>query len=139
MSGQVVIWDDAKQKAVITLEFRTQVYRVRLSRSRIVVALQNSIHIYAFSSPPQKLSVYETTNNFLGLCCLGDKLIAFPGPRPGQVQMVEIDTGNISIIPAHSTALRAMEISPDGEVLATASETVRERASVRIPTESPPA
>lgn len=48
--------------------------------------------------------------------------MAFPGRTPGQVQIVEINTGNVSIIPAHSTALRALELSPDGEILATASE-----------------
>ena len=32
-------------------------------------------------------------------------------------------TGNVSIIPAHSSPLRALQLSPDGEVLATASET----------------
>ena len=93
-----------------------------LSRSRIVVALHNSVHVYAFGIPPERLSVYETANNPLGLCCLGSKIVAFPGRTPGQVQMIEIATGNISIIPAHSSPLRAMEISPDGEVLATASE-----------------
>ena len=120
----MVIWDDAKQKAVITLEFRSPVNRVCLSRSRIVVALHNSVHLYAFSSPPEKLSVFETANNPLGLCCLGSRIVAFPGRTPGQVQMVEISTGNISIIPAHGSPLRAMEVSPDGEVLATASEMV---------------
>lgn len=121
---QLVIWDDAKQKAVITLEFRTSVLGVRLSKSRIVVALLNSIHIFAFSNPPQKLSVFETSDNPMGLACLGSKLIAFPGRSPGQVQLVELETGNVSIIPAHSTPLRAMDLSPDGEVLATASEAV---------------
>lgn len=120
----MIIWDDAKQKAVITLEFRSPVNRVCLSRSRIVVALHNSVHLYAFSSPPEKLSVFETANNPFGLCCLGSKIVAFPGRTPGQVQMVEISTGNISIIPAHGSPLRAMEVSPDGEVLATASEMV---------------
>ena len=100
-------------------------YRVRLSRSRIVVALQNSVHIYAFSSPPEKLSVFETADNFFGLCCLSSKRIVFPGRTPGQVQMVETDTGNVSIIPAHVAPLRALELSADGETLATASETVR--------------
>ena len=79
--------------------------------------------MYAFSSPPEKLSVFETADNAAGLCCLGSKVIAFPGRTPGQVQMVEIATGNVSIIPAHGTPLRAMEMSPDGEILATASET----------------
>lgn len=60
----------------------------------------------------------------MGLACLGSKLIAFPGRSPGQVQLVELETGNVSIIPAHSTPLRAMALSPDGEVLATASEAV---------------
>ncbi|GFF48877.1 putative phosphatidylinositol 3,5-bisphosphate-binding protein [Aspergillus udagawae] len=120
--NKLVIWDDAKQKAVITLEFRTSVLGVRLSKSRIVVALLNSIHIFAFSNPPQKLSVFETTDNPIGLACLGQKLLAFPGRSPGQVQIVELETGNVSIIPAHSTPLRAMALSPDGEVLATASE-----------------
>lgn len=120
---QVIIWDDAKQKAAITLEFRSPVQRVRISRTHIVVALLNSVHIYAFSSPPEKLSSFETADNSLGLCCLGSKLIAFPGRTPGQVQMVEINTGNVSIIPAHSTPLRALELSLDGEILATGSET----------------
>lgn len=120
---QVIIWDDAKQKAVITLEFRSPVERVKLSRTRIVVALLNSVHMYAFSSPPEKLSVFETADNHLGLCCLGSKIVAFPGRTPGQVQMVEIETGNVSIIPAHGSPLRALDLSPDGEILATASET----------------
>lgn len=97
---------------------------MRLSRSRIVVALQNSVHIYAFASPPEKLLVFETADNPLGLCCLGSKIVAFPGRTPGQVQMVEIGTGNVSIIPAHGSPLRAMDLSPDGETLATASEVV---------------
>ncbi|KAI3080561.1 hypothetical protein CBS147353_3453 [Aspergillus niger] len=120
--NKLVIWDDARQKAVITLEFRTSVLGVRLSKSRIVVALLNSIHIFAFSNPPQKLSSFETTDNPLGLACLGQEVLAFPGRSPGQVQLVELETGNVSIIPAHSTPLRAMTLSPDGEVLATASE-----------------
>ncbi|ERF76316.1 hypothetical protein EPUS_04174 [Endocarpon pusillum Z07020] len=120
--NKVVIWDDAKQKAVITLDFSTAVLRVRLSKSRIIVILQNSVHVYAFSSPPSKLSVFETADNPLGLCCLGSKLLAFPGRSHGQVQLVEIDSGNVTIIPAHSTPLRAMDLSPDGQLLATASE-----------------
>ena len=122
---QVIIWDDIKHKAVLNLEFRSPVYSVRLSRtpqSRIVVALQNSVHIYAFSVPPEKLSVFETADNPLGLCCLGPTVVAFPGRTPGQVQTVELGTGNVSIIPAHGTPLRAMVLSTDGALLVTASE-----------------
>ncbi len=119
-----MIWDDAKQKVAITLEFRTTVRRVRLTKTRIVVVLQNSVHVYIFSSPPEKVSTFETADNPLGLCCLTSKLLAFPGRTPGQVQLVETATGNVTIAPAHASALRAIVISPDGELMATASETV---------------
>lgn len=126
----MIIWDDAKQKAVITLEFRTAVRRVRLTRQRIVVVLQNSVHVYVFSSPPEKVSISETADNPLGLCCLSSQLLAFPGRTPGQVHLVELETGGVRIIPAHTSPLRAIEISPDGEIMATASETVRRVQSI---------
>lgn len=73
--------------------------------------------------PPKKLAVFETAKNPLGLCCLGTKILAFPGRTPGQVQVVQIESENVSIIPAHGSPLRAIELSPDGEILATASVT----------------
>lgn len=92
-----------------------------------MVALQNSIRVYKFQSPPELESVFETADNPLGICCLTPKSLAFPGRTPGQVQLVELSTSNVSIIPAHGSALRAIDISRDGEVLATASETVRKQ------------
>lgn len=68
--------------------------------------------------------VFETADNLPGLCCLGSKVVAFPGQTPGKVQIVELNTGNVSIIPAHDTPLRALDLSPSGEILATASEKV---------------
>ncbi|KAI9820058.1 MAG: Phosphatidylinositol 3,5-bisphosphate-binding protein [Phylliscum demangeonii] len=121
--NKVVVWDDSKQRVAITLEFRTQVHRVRLSRSRIVVVLQNSVHLYTFQSPPQKISVFETADNPQGLCCLGLRTLVFPGRTAGQLQLVELERGNVSIVPAHASPLRALELSPGGELLATASET----------------
>jgi WD40 repeat protein len=102
----------------------TPVRGVQLSKERIVVVLQNSVRVYKFAKPPSLLSAYETANNPWGLCCLSSKRIAFPGRTAGHVQLVEIATSNVSIIPAHSSAVKAIQLSPDGELLATASETV---------------
>ena len=120
----MIIWNDAKQKAVIQIPVLTTVRGVRLSRSHIVVALQNSVRVYNFKSSPDLWAVFETADNPRGLCCLTAKTLAFPGRTAGQVQLVELATGNVSIIPAHGSSLRALDISQDGEVLATASETV---------------
>ncbi|KIW96907.1 uncharacterized protein Z519_02298 [Cladophialophora bantiana CBS 173.52] len=120
---KVMIWDDAKQKVAITLEQKTAVLRVRLTKSWIAIAIQNSINLYKFSSPPERTAIFETADNPLGLCCLGSRIVAFPGRSPGKVQLVELGSGNVSIIPAHTSALRAMDLSRDGQLLATASET----------------
>jgi hypothetical protein len=87
-----------------------------------VVALQNNVYIYEFVKPGKLISRFETADNEHGLCALSQKVLAFVGRTPGQVQTVEANTGNVSIIPAHGTALRALEISTDGSILATASE-----------------
>lgn len=121
--NKVVIWDDAKQKVAITLPIFSIVRGVRFSRAHIAVALQNSIHVYNFKTKPDLWHAFETADNPLGLCCLTPKILAFPGRTLGQLQLVELATGNVSIIPAHTSPLRAIDISRDGEVLATASET----------------
>ncbi|CZS98018.1 hypothetical protein WAI453_011863 [Rhynchosporium graminicola] len=121
--NKAIIWDDAKQQVAIQIPVTTAVRGVRLSRTHIVVALQNSVRVYKFKSPAELWSVFETADNPLGLCCLTATSLAFPGRTSGQVQLVELSTGNVSIIPAHSSALRAIDISHDGEILATASET----------------
>ena len=118
-----MIWDDAKQKVAITLEQKTAVLRVRLTKSWIAIAIHNSIQLYKFSSPPERTAIFETADNPLGICCLGNNIVSFPGRSPGKVQLVELASGNVSIIPAHTSALRAMDLSSDGQMLATASET----------------
>ena len=70
--------------------------------------------------------MFDTADNPFGLVCLGKKHIAFPGRSPGQVQLVELETSNVSIIPAHTAPLRVMSLSDDGSMLVTASQTVME-------------
>ncbi|KAF7547630.1 hypothetical protein G7046_g8949 [Stylonectria norvegica] len=120
---QAIIWDDMKGKAALEITALTAVRGVQLGRERIAVVLQNSVRVYSFAKPPDLIYVYETADNMQGLCCLSDKKLAFPGRTAGQIQVVELATGSVSIIPAHSSALRAMQFSPDGELLASASET----------------
>jgi hypothetical protein len=121
---QTILWDDAKVRVAMEISTLTAVRGVQLGKDRIIVVLQNSVRFYSFSKPPNLLAAYETADNLQGLCCLSDKLVAFPGRTSGQVQLVQIASGNVSIIPAHSSALKALQISPDGDLLATASDTV---------------
>lgn len=118
-----MLWDDMKGKVALEIAALSSVRGVQLGREHIAVVLQNSVRVYSFAKPPKLLHVYETADNFAGLCCMSDKRLAFPGRTVGQIQVVELGSGNVSIIPAHSSALKAIQLSPDGELLASASET----------------
>ncbi|KAK3937608.1 SVP1-like protein 2 [Diplogelasinospora grovesii] len=122
-TNKFILWDDSKSKIALEISALTPVRGIQLSKERIVIVLQNSVRIYSFAKPPNLLAAYETANNPWGACCLSQKIIAFPGRSTGQIQLVELATGNVSIIPAHSSALRVIHLSSDGELLATASET----------------
>ncbi|KAJ4150492.1 hypothetical protein LMH87_011240 [Akanthomyces muscarius] len=121
--NKAIIWDDMKGKAALEIAALSSVRGVQLGRERIAVVLQSSVRVYSFAKPPSLLHVYETSDNLSGLCCMSEKRLAFPGRTDGQIQLVELATGNVSIIPAHSSALKAIQLSPDGELLASASET----------------
>ncbi|KAK7985864.1 Phosphatidylinositol 3-5-bisphosphate-binding protein [Apiospora saccharicola] len=120
--NKVIIWDDSKGKVALEITTLTAVRGVQISKSRVVVVLQNSVRVYAFEKQPKPLAKYETADNLQGLCALSDRWLVFPGQTPGQVQVVELATDNVSIIPAHTSRLQALQLSADGELLATASE-----------------
>ncbi|TQS35443.1 hypothetical protein Golomagni_04136 [Golovinomyces magnicellulatus] len=121
--NKVIVWDDAKHKIALRISNPTNVLGIRMSKKHIIVILQNSVHTYKFHNPPELWHTFETTDNFLGLCCLESNILAFPGRTIGQVQLVELDTGNVKILLAHGSPLRALGLSLNGQILATASET----------------
>ena len=123
-SNKVIIWDGSKNKVALEISTLTSVRGVQLSKTRVVVVLQNSVRVYAFEKQPKPLAVYETADNQSGLCCLTDKYLVFPGRTAGQVQVVHLANDSVTIIPAHNSSLRAIQLSIDGELLATASEKV---------------
>ncbi|KAK4161268.1 WD40-repeat-containing domain protein [Cladorrhinum sp. PSN259] len=121
--GKLVIWDDAKNKVALEVSALTGVRGAQLSKERIVLVLQNSVRLFPFSKPPTLLHAFETANNVNGICSMSARRVAFPGRTAGHVQVVELATNSVSIIPAHSSPVRAIQFSPDGELLATASDT----------------
>jgi hypothetical protein len=119
---KVQIWNDQNKVVTTALEFKTPVQRVRISTTHLIVAQQNKVGIYKMKVPPEKLAEYETANNPYGLCALGKSIVAFPGSNIGQVKLFDLNTGNVSIIPAHDGPLRALALSKNNDMVATASE-----------------
>ncbi|KAK5195990.1 Phosphatidylinositol 3,5-bisphosphate-binding protein, partial [Cryomyces antarcticus] len=80
---------------------------------------------------PEKFNT--VLDNVYGLCCLSRHLLVIPSRTKGQVQLIKLkgrkEGRTISIVRAHDGPLRALELSRDGTLLATASTKV---GSVKI-------
>lgn len=119
---EVQIMNDKTNKVTTSLEFRTPIQRVRISQSHLVVVQLNKVAIYTMAVPPVKVAEYETANNPYGLCEMGKGIVAFPGITLGQVKLFHLKDQVPSIINAHESPLRAIGISRDDNMVATASE-----------------
>lgn len=120
--NKVQIYNDASSAITASLELSASVQRVRLSQTHLIVVLLHSVRIYKMALPPTKIAEYETAPNPLGLCTLGRSIVAFPGLTTGQLKIYHLSTGNVSIIPASTSALRCIALSADESRIATASE-----------------
>lgn len=87
------------------------------------MALQNHVQVYSLSQR-RLLHEYVTADN-PGILCVSASHLAFPGPVAGQIQMVEIESGKVSMTLGHDAPLRILSFSQDSELLASASEKVR--------------
>jgi hypothetical protein len=111
------------------IDFNISPLRACLTRSRYVVVFERGILLYRLEAESlnngskSRIGVYETAPNVHGLCSLGTRKLAFPGRTQGHLQIVDLETKKVIILPAHKTAIRAIALSKDETVVATASLT----------------
>ncbi|TPX65035.1 hypothetical protein SpCBS45565_g05439 [Spizellomyces sp. 'palustris'] len=130
---KVVVWDAKLGKCVMEIMVGERVVGVRLRRDRLVVATTSKIFVYSFSPTPERLAVFDTLDNSLGLLSLSTSpthpaVLAFPGRSQGQIQLLDLPahistlTPPTHLIPAHTSPLACLALSPTGALLASASD-----------------
>ena len=124
---KLVLWDSASRKEAASIQAKAAILRCCLSRTHIILVFKRSVNLYRHQPKIERIASYETSDNAAGLCCLGKNHLVFPGRTAGHLQMVTLRNLEVSIVPAHATALRAMTMSADEEIIASASFNVRHR------------
>ncbi|RNA42257.1 WD repeat domain phosphoinositide-interacting 3 [Brachionus plicatilis] len=126
--NKAIVWDDYQKKVAISLEFKIEVFSIKLRRDRIAVVFEKFIKVYSFSQTPQFMHVFDTYPNANGLCCLcshsTNSYLAYPSDKkPGWVEIVDLfNTEKPSVkIEAHDNPITCMAMSNDGTKMATAS------------------
>lgn len=125
-----MLYDTTRHAEVATIKTSQPVVRVELGPQYIAAVLDRAVLLYKHQPKIEKVASYETTSNPLGLCCLGLRVLVFPGRSPGQLQIVDLSDLSVSIVPAHSSTLRALDLSPSEDLVASASDKVSDRASL---------
>ncbi|KAK4950684.1 Phosphatidylinositol 3,5-bisphosphate-binding protein [Elasticomyces elasticus] len=142
----VVFWDCVAGKEVTRLDFYESVLGVRLSSQWMCVLLHSRTLLFEYQtlqlpSPrpdsssvddtqdeqpprgPNKLkSLHPTSPNPHALACLTNSLLVLPAQTTGQIQIIPLPSGSKRVLRAHNTTIRALALSPDSSLLATASE-----------------
>ncbi|KAK5696131.1 Phosphatidylinositol 3,5-bisphosphate-binding protein [Elasticomyces elasticus] len=142
----VVFWDCVAGKEVTRLDFYEAVLGVRLSSQWMCVVLRERTLLFEYQTlqlpaprtdssssedikdeqpprGPNKLkSLHPTSPNLHALACLTNSLLVLPAQTIGQIQIIPLPSGSKRVLRAHNTAIRALALSPDSSLLATASE-----------------
>lgn len=117
--NNLMLWDDFQYKCIAELEFKSEVTGVKLTKELILAMIADKAYLYNFNDL-HLLKTFDTCLNNRGVGVLVKNIVAVPGNVIGSVI---IDTHEKQhIITAHTTSLARLALSPDGTMLATASE-----------------
>ena len=112
---------------ICELNFNSAILAVKLNRKRIVVMLEEQVHIYDISTM-KSLHVIDIPSNSKGLVALSPSLenpyLVYPANLvTGKVNIFDAVTlQDVNIVHAHKMPVTCLSLNYDGDKLATASE-----------------
>jgi hypothetical protein len=70
--NHVILWDSAKEKEIVKIEFRSEVKNVKLRHDKMIIVLANKVYVYTFSAKPKCTHTFETYDNDKGKSQVND-------------------------------------------------------------------
>jgi len=117
-----------KGTEICRYSYSDRIRAVRMNRARLVVCLEESLYIHNIRDMKVIHTIRDTPPNPSGLIALSTdstlSYLAYPGhSHTGELQIFDcINLASRVIIPAHEGQLAALQFSPSGQRIATASE-----------------
>jgi len=131
---KIEFWDIAEERMLHQLDLHEPILGLRLTDKYLLVLLEDRLVCIenAWSKAQQRVipgivrGIYNTGSNPHALACINGDIMVLPGQTPGQAQITSLADKSKRIIPAHNSALRAIALSKDGKLLATAGEQAKQ-------------
>ncbi|EPB70526.1 WD domain, G-beta repeat protein [Ancylostoma ceylanicum] len=122
----ICIYHFKSKNMICVYKFIKSVLNVKLNRDRVVVCLEDSIHIYVLKDMKLLHTILDTPLNRLGLIDLspaGSSLIAYPASaEAGSVHIFDcMNLSAVNTFTAHDGPLACLKFNSDGTMIATAS------------------
>ncbi|KHJ79184.1 hypothetical protein OESDEN_21176 [Oesophagostomum dentatum] len=122
----ICIYHFKSKNMICVYKFIKSVLNVKLNRDRVVVCLEDSIHIYVLKDMKLLHTILDTPLNRLGLIDLspaGSSLIAYPASaEAGSVHIFDcMNLSAVNTFTAHDGPLACLKFNADGTMIATAS------------------
>uniref|UniRef100_A0A1I7XM42 WD repeat domain phosphoinositide-interacting protein 2 n=1 Tax=Heterorhabditis bacteriophora TaxID=37862 RepID=A0A1I7XM42_HETBA len=120
------IYHFSSKNMICNHKFTKSILNVKLNRDRVVVCLEDCIHIYNLKDMKLMHTILDTPLNRLGLIDLspaGSSLIAYPGSADtGSVHIFDsVNLSAVNTFAAHDGPLACLKYDSDGTMIATAS------------------
>lgn len=125
---KLIVCHFKKGTEICNYSYSNTILAVKLNRARLIVCLEESLHIHNIRDMKVLHTIRETPPNPRGLCALSPSVdccyVAYPGSSAvGEVQIFDaVHLNAKTVIPAHDSPLAALAFSSSGARLATASE-----------------
>ena len=127
--GEVVIWDYKKDELGVSVgDGGSLPLRVCISNQYYAPVCDNGVALFKLAEsmddfgPDSLVGSYPTSDNPHAIAVMGRHFFIFPGISTGMIQIVDLASRKSAIINAHTTAIRAIALSKDEELVATASD-----------------
>lgn len=117
-----------KGTEICNYSYTSKILAVRMNRARLVVCLEESLFIHNIRDMKVLHTIRETPPNKNGMCALSTDsdhcYLAYPGHSTvGELQIFDaLNLAATSMIPAHTGQIAAIQFSPSGTKVATASD-----------------
>jgi len=127
---QLKYWDNVAGILRESLDFAEPILGIRMTVRNTAVILKERVVFFYYTYdetndcivPQSPAVIHDTMDNIYAICSLRTEKAAFPGQSIGQVQILSLTDKTKKVLRCHTSELRQLDLSNDGEVLVTASK-----------------